>query len=818
MSYQPAPASRASDPPTPSSAPVAIWEADVSALQVWFDSLRAAGTTDLRPLLKSDPHQVLYGLHLVKVHQVNEESVRLFEADNQQHLLENAPLVMATVPLAALTEMLMARWENRLSLCLETRMATLQGNQIYGLVGISVPIEGDTPDLSRIIVTFADITDRKRSEEALRESIERLQLVMTASGTGWWDWNLRANVLTVDDRCKALLGVAPDTEVTFELLRQRLRPEDRSRIDQGLQGVLAQPGDFEVECAAMWPDGSVHWALLRGRSFHTPMGVPLRLMGVAADITARKQAEEARRESEEFYRTLIETLPVTVVLADHQGYIRYVSPAAKEMFGLEPGEGTGTIPTDWIAPEHREVALHRMRLVLVEQQPQPPLEYRLLKRDGSSVWAQIASAPILDAQGRLKSIIMVCQDVTQRKRVEDELNKLNETLEQQVAERTAIAERRSTQLRILASELAQAEQRERRRLAKILHDHLQQLLYAAKLKTGLLRRSLHDEASLPLLQQTADLLDESIAESRSLAMALSPPVLYDRGLVGAIQWLAREFNQKHNLSVELELEAEAEPNDEGTRVFVFEAIRELLLNVVKHAQTPSAHVRLASLGQEQLQAVVSDTGMGFDASRLESRGPNTGFGLLSIRERLEVMGGRLEIDSATGKGTRVILEVPRGPAVTSAERAREAVAVASSMALDTGQTSVPAPSAFNIVRVLVADDHRVVREGLITVLHDQPDIEVVGEAADGQQAFELALCMKPDVVLMDVTMPGVDGIEATRRITRAMPEVRVIGLSMHKRDDMAAAMREAGAANYLSKEVAADELVAAVLATASSHE
>jgi two-component system CheB/CheR fusion protein len=141
---------------------------------------------------------------------------------------------------------------------------------------------------------------------------------------------------------------------------------------------------------------------------------------------ARPQSEI--RESEPFYRTLIETLPVTVVLASPQGAVTYISPAAKEMFGVSPGEGLGTAPTDWIAPEHHEIVRQRMHAVMVELRPQPPVEYKMLKRDRTPIWAQVASAPVLDSEGRLAGVVTVCQDITARKQAEEALRASQERL------------------------------------------------------------------------------------------------------------------------------------------------------------------------------------------------------------------------------------------------------------------------------------------------------------------------------------------------------------------------------------------------------
>jgi len=116
--------------------------------------------------------------------------------------------------------------------------------------------------------------------------------------------------------------------------------------------------------------------------------------------------------------------------------------------------------------------------------------------------------------------------------------------------------------------------------------------------------------------------------------------------------------------------------------------------------------------------------------------------------------------------------------------------------------------------VLLADDHKLIREGLAGLLRQEKDIEVVGEARDGRDAVDLARKTRPDVVLMDVSMPGLDGIEATRRIIAEMPNARVIGLSTNTDEEMVTAMREAGAVAYFAKDVPSAVLIEAIRSNA----
>jgi DNA-binding NarL/FixJ family response regulator len=114
------------------------------------------------------------------------------------------------------------------------------------------------------------------------------------------------------------------------------------------------------------------------------------------------------------------------------------------------------------------------------------------------------------------------------------------------------------------------------------------------------------------------------------------------------------------------------------------------------------------------------------------------------------------------------------------------------------------------IKILLVDDHAIVRQGLHSLLEKEPDIEVVGEAEDGREALELARELLPDVVVMDITMPNLNGVDATRQIMHEFPKVKVIALSMHSDRTFVVSMLKAGASGYVLKECLSDELVEAI--------
>jgi signal transduction histidine kinase len=207
-------------------------------------------------------------------------------------------------------------------------------------------------------------------------------------------------------------------------------------------------------------------------------------------------------------------------------------------------------------------------------------------------------------------------------------------------------------LRASTSEALLSEDRERRNLAVDLHDGLSQLLTLASMKLGLLRKSLKEGGLDPGVREVEQLLTEARERSESVTFQLCPPVLHDVGLAEAAQWLTDDLGRRYGLSVTLDDDGQHWPLDEVTRISLFRSLRELLINVAKHAQTSQAHVRLWGEGRLMMMSV-EDQGAGFDYDAIPP-----GFGLFSIRQRLNHLDGDIQIDSIPGAGTRIVVIAP----------------------------------------------------------------------------------------------------------------------------------------------------------------
>ncbi len=492
--------------------------------------------------------------------------------------------------------------------------------------------------------------ERKRLDERHRAQEERFRQVTESIREVFYltEWNESADV-------KKVLYISPAYETVWGRSCQSLyddprswshdiHPEDRERMVRAFLGGATR-GAYDVEYRLVRADGSVRWIHDRAFPIRDENDHVYRIAGISEDVTSYKEVELSLRESEETFQQLAENIRGVFWLTDWvSGRVLYESPGWRTLlgaprsvlfreqpFGMEGG----------ILAEDRERV--RRSFELEAESGAYDVDYRVRHPDGSVRWIHERAFPVRDEGGCVVRMAGIAEDITERKRGEGELRRARDEIE-------AL---RKEQVESLASELLLAEERERRALALDLHDGLNQTIALASVRLGrLLER--HGEAQREELREIRQLVDQAIQSARSLTFQLSPPILHDLGFEPALQWLVEDVARTYGLEITHEGPEDPSPLSERIRVLLFRAVRELLINVAKHAGASRTQVRLER-GPETLRISVQDDGQAFDPRSVGSRG----LGLTAIRERLSHLGGEMIIATAAGSGTCVTLVAPR---------------------------------------------------------------------------------------------------------------------------------------------------------------
>ncbi|MGC3974467.1 MAG: response regulator [Nitrospira sp.] len=534
---------------------------------------------------------------------------------------------------------------------------------------------------------------------------------------------------------------------------------------------------------------------------------------------------QAVRQGEERFRLLVDSIrDCSILLLSADGSVTSWHPGTRLVEGYEAGDVIGRNHSLFSTAEDIARGYPDLALETAAAAGQHEAEGWRIRKDGSKFWAHVVITAMKDETGKLSGFARVARDFTGRKAAEEQLRKIAVELEQRVSERTLELRESQLRLRELATELTLTEQRERRRLAGDLHDYLAQLLVLIRIKIHQISAQVKEPAPSSLLVEADRAIIDALDYTRSLVAELAPPALQEFGLLEGFEWLAQQM-KNHGLTVTVHKHVHDVVLGADQAVLVFQSTRELLFNVLKHAGTNEATLTIDRNSDGHLVVSVKDDGRGFDPHAMLARSDERKrFGLFSVRERTHAMGGRLEVTSVANQGTCAALIVPSWSIDANQDTSDSTVSLGLSQGGASFLSSEPADgersggvagesAQAGVLRILLADDHAMVRQGLRSILDSYPDISIVGEAADGEEAVELAGRLAPDVIVMDVNMPKMDGIEATRRIKARWPGITVVGLSVSTAAQVESLLLEAGASCYVSKEAAGIHLYGAILTT-----
>jgi len=490
--------------------------------------------------------------------------------------------------------------------------------------------------------------------EALRASEERLRLALSGGNVDIWEYEVDTALLRWQGGLEVILGLAPDVEnLTLESFVDAIHPEDRQAVQTALRDSLAQGSSGNLEFRVIHPDGSLHWFVAKGRPEYDSAGHAVRMRGIALEITERKRAEEEIQRREE---QLVEAQRIAS-LGSYEWDLRTNTVRRSEelcrVFGLLPHEFEPTYE-GYLARVHPEDRSTTKRLIDRSFQEGQPFDFeeRIVRPDGSVRMLHSQGQWSFDDHQRRVRLVGICQDITERKQVEQQLRAANAALAGELKERT-LAEK---EIQALTARLITAQEEERKRLARELHDDLSQQIAtlsiaASNLKKDIASEDTEAQAQSERIQQKLVQLAEGV---RRLSHNLHPAVLEYSGLGAALQSYCYEFSTLTGITVSFRAEGSLERLAASVALCLYRIAQEALQNVLKHAQIDHAQLTVTR-SAESVCMTVSDAGVGID---LLGARISQGLGLVNIKERTRLVNGTLRIESQPNQGTTLNVTVP----------------------------------------------------------------------------------------------------------------------------------------------------------------
>ncbi|HOO89620.1 MAG TPA: PAS domain S-box protein [Syntrophales bacterium] len=498
--------------------------------------------------------------------------------------------------------------------------------------GTSLPVEIQGKNFTFLgqkqsVIYLRDIKVRKQAEELYKTMAEESQAGVYVVQNG--------KFIYVNDNAAGYTGYSPQ-ELVGRDTRFCVHFDDRKIIEKNLRRALKDKRSRPYTYRIITKDGSMRWLIETVSPIY--FGGEKMVLGNVMDVTEIKEARQRLEELEELEASILDAIPHAVIGFEKR-HIIFANNAVEDVFGWKPEELIGRLSRILYRNDEEYEEIGAVFYNLREEQRTQTREYPCVKKDGSEITTMM-SASVIGKNIKDRKVVVMYENITERKRAREKLHEYHE------------------KLRSLASELSMTEERERQFIATALHDGISQTMAVAKIKMESLQQEAETTKLSGPLKEIIALMNQLIYDTRSLTLDLSPPVLYILGIEAALEWLAEQFQEKYALGVVLDMEKISVNLNKDISFFLFRSTQELLMNVVKHARTKEALVSLKKVGDDILLSV-EDEGVGFDKSDLELPDDwSKGFGLFSIRERVDYLGGQCYIESQKGVGTRITMIVP----------------------------------------------------------------------------------------------------------------------------------------------------------------
>jgi PAS domain S-box-containing protein len=463
------------------------------------------------------------------------------------------------------------------------------------------------------------------------EAHDRLRLAMESGKSMGWDWNLATGQNIWFGDLQTTLGISADTYLAREDdFIERLHPDDRERVSKTFADATQNRSEYRAEYRVVRTDGTIRWLAVSGK-FNSPSnGEPPRALGVAVDITERKQAEFALRESEERFRLMSNTAPVLIWMSGTDKLCTYFNKPWQDFTGrpLSADLGNG-----WKEGVHAEDLRRCLEIYTqaFDRRESFRREYRLRASDGEFHWILDIGVPRFNPDGSFAGYIGSCVDITESKLAEEALYGIG-------------------------SRLIEAQEDERARIARELHDDFSQRMALLAIELDRLRQDIpvSNGDAVNRMDMVRKRASEIGSDIQALSHQLHSAKLDYLGIAAAMNDFCNDFGEKQKLKIDFRSQNLPSRVSPEVALCLYRVLQEALHNAAKHSQVSHLDVQLRGAPRE-IQLTIKDAGVGFDVESVDKR---RGIGLISMRERVKLVNGTFSISSRLNHGTEIGVRIP----------------------------------------------------------------------------------------------------------------------------------------------------------------